>query len=282
VALACRSLPQVKFVRTRHLSIPVHRNWPTRWVYSRPHALVTTGEALRLQLIEHNKIPASKVLSIATGVDLSRFDSSLYDRETVRREFAIKPDEFFIGMIAMMRTMKGHTVLMQALPALCKALPSAKFLIVGGVLDDNPMPQQLRDEVKKMGLSERVHFAGLRQDIPQIMTALDMKVLPSVSDEGVPQSLTQALAMGLPVVSTTVGAIGEVVENNVTGRQVKPHDVAGFVAAVVELANDRALAKRLALAGQQRVREKYSVEAMTSRTEALYQRLLANTSAWPE
>jgi glycosyltransferase involved in cell wall biosynthesis len=282
VALACRSLPQVKFVRTRHLSIPVHRNWPTRWVYSRPHALVTTGEALRLQLIEHNKIPASKVLSIATGVDLSRFDPSLYDRETVRREFAVQPGEIFIGMIAMMRAMKGHTVLMQALPALCKALPAAKFLIVGGVLDDNPMPQQLRDEVKKMGLSERVHFAGLRQDIPQIMTALDMKVLPSVSDEGVPQSLTQALAMGLPVVSTTVGAIGEVVENNVTGRQVKPHDVAGFVAAVVELANDRALAKRLALAGQQRVREKYSVEAMTSRTEALYQRLLANKSAWPE
>ena len=160
--------------------------------------------------------------------------------------------------------------------------PNARFVIVGGVLDANPMPQDLRDEVARLGLSDRVHFAGLRQDIPNILAALDLKVLPSVSDEGVPQSLTQAMAMGVPVVSTTVGAIGEVVEEGVTGRQTAPHDVAGFADAVIAQLTDRTTAKRLAVVGQDRVRRFYSVDSMTRRTEALYQRLLDNKPAWPE
>ncbi len=281
-AIACRTMPHVRFVRTRHLSIPVHRNWPTRWVYSRPHALVTTGEALRNQLITVNKQPPAKVLSIATGVDLTRFDPAAYDRQVVRKEFGVSDDQLFVGMIAMMRPMKGHVVLMQALPKIVAAVPNARFVIVGGVLDANPMPQDLRDEVARLGLSDRVHFAGLRQDIPNILAALDLKVLPSVSDEGVPQSLTQAMAMGVPVVSTTVGAIGEVVEEGVTGRQTAPHDVAGFADAVIAQLTDRTTAKRLAVVGQDRVRRFYGVDSMTRRTEALYQRLLDNKPAWPE
>jgi glycosyltransferase involved in cell wall biosynthesis len=244
--------------------------------------LVTTGEALREKLISINQQPPHKVLSIATGVDLTRFDPTTYDRQVVRKEFGIGDDQLLVGMIAMMREMKGHVVLMQALPKIIAAVPHARFLIVGGVLDDNPMPQVLKDEVARMGLSDRVHFAGLRQDIPAILAALDLKVLPSVSDEGVPQSLTQALAMGVPVVSTTVGAIGEVVEEGVTGRQTAPHDVAGFADAVISQLTDRVTAKRLALVGQDRVRRLYSVEATTRRTEALYQRLLDHKPAWPE
>lgn len=281
-AIACLKMPAVRFVRTRHLSIPVKTNWPTRWVYGRPHALVTTGEALRQKLIDINKQPASKVLSIATGVDLTRFNPENYDRHKIRQEFNISDDQLLVGMIAMMRGMKGHTVLMQALPKITAAVPQVRFLIVGGVLDDNPMPQQLRDEVARLGLSDKVHFSGLRQDIPDILAALDLKVLPSVSDEGVPQSLTQALAMGVPVVSTTVGAIGEVVEEGVTGRQAAPNDVDGFADLVIAQLTDRESAKRLATAGQERVRKFYSVEAMTRRTEALYQRLLDNQPAWPE
>jgi glycosyltransferase involved in cell wall biosynthesis len=281
-ALACRTMPAVRLVRTRHLSIPVKRNWPTRWVYGRPHALVTTGEALRQQLIAVNRMRPERLLSIATGVDLSRFDPASCDRARIRREFAVADDEPLVGMIAMMRPMKGHVVLMAALPRIVAALPKVRFLIVGDVLDDNPMPQQLRAEVARLGLSQRVHFAGLRQDIPDILAALELKVLPSVSDEGVPQSLTQAMAMGVPVVSTTVGAIGEVVEEGVTGRQVAPHDVEGFAAAVIAQLSDRATAMRLAAAGRERVRSRYSVDAMARRTEALYQRLLAGLPAWPE
>lgn len=146
----------------------------------------------------------------------------------------------------------------------------------------NPMPKMLRAEVARLGFSDRVFFAGLRQDIPDVLAALDLKVLPSVSDEGVPQSLTQAMAMGVPVVSTTVGAIGEVVEEGVTGRQVAPHGVKGFAAAVIAQLTDRVTAQRLALAGQDRVRRLYSVESMTRRTEALYERLRAGQPAWPE
>lgn len=281
-ALACRTMPKVRLVRTRHLSIPVKRNWPTRWVYGRPHAVVTTGEALRLQLINVNRMRPEKLLSIATGVDLSRFNPLAYSRDKIRREFSVPDDAPLVGMIAMMRPMKGHVVLMAALPTIVAAVPHVRFLIVGDVLDENPMPKMLRAEVARLGFSDRVFFAGLRQDIPDVLAALDLKVLPSVSDEGVPQSLTQAMAMGVSVVSTTVGAIGEVVEEGVTGRQVAPHDVTGFAAAVIAQLTDRVTAQRLALAGQDRVRRLYSVESMTRRTEALYERLRAGQPAWPE
>ncbi len=282
-AIATRGLRDVVLVRTRHLSIPVHRNWPTKWLYTRPQAVVTTGEALRQQLIDDNGIDSSRLLSIATGVDLGRFQPGTpTDRAAVRHEFSVANDEPLVGMIAMMRPMKGHAVLVAALPAIVAAVPKVRFLIVGDALDDNPMPRQLKEEVARMGFTERVRFAGLRSDVPRILAGLDLKVLPSVCDEGVPQSLSQAMASGVPVVSTQVGAIGELIEDGVTGRIVLPHAPDRLAQAVIAQLTDRESAKRMADAAAQRVRTLYSVPVMAARTEALYRRLLAHVPAWPE
>lgn len=281
-ALATRGLPGVTLVRTRHLSIPVKRNLLTRWLYTRPAAVVTTGEALREQLIRDNGMAPGRLLSIATGFDPARFDPATQDRAGMRAALGIAADEPVVVMVAMVRPMKGHPVLVEAAPLVLKQVPRARFLVVGGCHDDNPMPAKLKQMAEANGSGARFIWAGQRQDIPAIYAASDVKVLPSVSDEGVPQSLTQALAMGLPTVSTTVGAIGEIVEDGVTGWQVRPGDPVALAAAIVQALTDQAEATRRAHAGQQRVLARYTVVAMAARTEALYARLAAGRPAWPE
>ena len=211
-----------------------------------------------------------------------RFDPARGDRAAVRREFKVADDEPLVGMIAMMRPMKGHRVLFAALPRIAALVPRLRLLVVGEALDDNPLPGELRAEAARHGLADRVQFAGYRTDMPNILAALDLKVLPSVCDEGVPQVLSQAMAMGVPVVSTSVGAIGELVEDGVTGRLVAPHDADALAEAVAAQLTDRANAARMAVAARERVRLRYSVEVMAERTERLYQRLMAGGQAWPE
>jgi glycosyltransferase involved in cell wall biosynthesis len=173
-------------------------------------------------------------------------------------------------------------VLFAALPRIIALVLRLRLLVVGEALDDNPLPGELRAEAARHGLADRVQFAGFRTDVPAILSAFDLKVLPSVCDEGVPQVLSQAMAMGVPVVSTAVGAIGELVEDGVTGRLVAPHDADALAEAVAAQLNDRANAQRMAVAARERVRLRYSVEVMAERTERLYQRLMAGGPAWPE
>jgi glycosyltransferase involved in cell wall biosynthesis len=282
-ALATCYLPGVAVVRTRHLSIPVHRNWPTRWVYTRGcHAIITTGEALRLQLMRENGFDGDRIVSIPTGFDPERFDPARADRGALRAALRAQcpdlgDDEPLIGCIAMLRSMKGHPVLVEAFAQVLRTHPRLRLVLVG----EQPHQQStvkadLVDQCQRLGLGTRVIFAGYRDDIPQVLAGLDAVVLPSLRDEGVPQGLTQALAMGVPVIATAVGAVAEIVRPEETGLLVPPGDAAALAAAIIRLREDPAGAQRRAAAGRALVLREYTVAAMAERVEALYLRVLAS------
>ncbi len=281
-AIATLVVRRTVLVRTRHLSIPVKRNLPTRWLYRRPDAIVTTGEALRQRLIDHNGLPPSRLLSIPTGIDLTRFDPSGYDRRIVRNELGIGDDESLIGMTAMMRQMKGHRVLIEAAPAILARYPRVRFLLIGHVTYASTFIDDLKGRIQALGLTDRFLFAGYRNDIPQVLAALDLAVLPSIRDEGVPQSLTQALCMAKPVVATEVGAVGEIVRNDRTGLLVPPSDSAALATAIIAQLADPVRARMLGQAGRRMVIDHYGIESMADATERLYERLLHRQTAWPD
>lgn len=269
-------------VRTRHLSITVKRNLPTRWLYRRPQAVVTTGEALRLQLIGQNGLPPHRVLSIPTGIDLGRFDPSLHDRLPLRREWRFGDDDILIGTIAMLREMKGHQVLIDAAPAILARHPRARFVFIGHVTLASPVVEALKKRIGELGLTDRFLFAGYRTDIPQVLAALDLVVLPSIRDEGVPQSLTQALCMAKPTVATRVGAVGEIVRDQVTGMLAPPRDSTALGDAICAQLDQPERARNMAETGRRLVLAHYGIESMTSATERLYLRLRAGDPAWPD
>jgi glycosyltransferase involved in cell wall biosynthesis len=255
VALLGKPIP---IVRTRHISAPVPRNPLSRWLYSRPARIVTTGEALRRELIEKNGVAAGRIESVPTGADTTRFRPG--DRLAARAQVGLPKEKLLIGIVATLRSWKGHRYLLEALPE------RATLVIVG----DGPQREALTARVAELRLGDRVIFAGNQRDVVPWMQALDVFALPSYANEGVPQALVQAMLVGLACVTTAVGSIAELAIAGQTALVVAPQDTAALRSALERLAGDDALRRRLGESARAHCAATMSVERMLERMEAIY------------
>jgi glycosyltransferase involved in cell wall biosynthesis len=255
-------------VRMRHLSTPVAGGPLNRWLYGSAAAfVVTTGEAIRRMLIKRLALDPERVISIPTGVDLSRFRPA--ERGTARRALGLDGGESIIGIVATLRSWKGHRFLIDAIGD--PRLAQARLIIVG----DGPQDAALRAKVAELGLGERVLFAGRRDDVAPWLNALDVFALPSTGNEGVPQALMQAMACAVPVVTTPVGGIGELVRDGETGLLVPPQDAGALAQAIAQLFANPELAGQLAASGRKLVEAKYTNTAMLDAMEKVLLRAAA-------
>jgi len=242
-------------VRTRHISAPVPRNAPTRWLYTRAAArIVTTGEALKKELVERNGFPAQRIDSVPTGIDTERFRPG--ERNAARAKLNLPLDRKLVGIIATLRSWKGHKFLIEALP------PEAHLVIVG----DGPM----RGVLEGMADKHRVVFAGNQTDVVPWLQALDVFALPSYANEGVPQALIQAMLVGLPCVTTSVGGIPELAIHEQTALVVPAQDARSLGQALQRLLADPALARRLGDAARAHAAANFSYQGMLDRMEQIY------------
>jgi len=245
-------------VRTRHISAPVPRNFATRWLYGRAtRRIVTTGERLRLQVIEETGTPPDHVVSIPTGIDLERFRPG--PAAAARESLGMERDGAVIGIVATLRSWKGHTFLFEAFAGLADR--GTRLVVVG----DGPQREALEALAKDLAIADRVRFAGNQADVAPWMRALDLFCLPSYANEGVPQALMQAMACGLPVISTPVGSIGEIVHDGDTGRLVAPRDSEALRSAIGELLADPELRKRLGSSARTAALQRFGEERMVER-----------------
>lgn len=272
VALAQIGLKQrVPVVRTRHVSVKVSNHWTTRWLYGKASdKVVTTGERLRVDLMTGLSLVPGHVVSIPTGIDLQRYSrAATRPRATMRSELGIPQDALVIGIAATLRSWKGHDYLLDAFAQLSGEFPSAHLLIVG----DGPRREHLRERIAASGLAERIHLVGHREDVPDLLGAMDVFTLPSYANEGVPQAIMQAMAMELPVVSTTVGAIDEAVENGVTGYLIEPKNVEQLKTQLARLLTDIELRSKMGMAARKRAESHFSLDGMLDAMENVFLRL---------
>ena len=270
VALACRS-PWVSrarrpaLVRTRHLSVPVPHDMLTRWLYTRATAeIVTTGESIRQQLIRGIGVAPERATSIPTGVDPKRY--SPRDKAASRHTLGLPEDVPLVGIVATLRSWKGHRFLVEAMPLLARR--NAQLLIIG----DGPQRDALERQIAELGLSSRVWLTGNQSNVVPWLAALDVFALPSYANEGVPQALIQAMHLGIPCVTTDAGAIGEIAIHDVTALVVSKQNAVALAGAIDRLLGDPALCARLAWSGRERALAKFSLEAMLDRMEAVFRR----------
>ena len=261
VALGTR-LP---IVRTRHISAPVPRNFLTRWLYGRATRIVTTGEALKRELVERTGVPAERIESVPTGADPAVYAPG--DKYAARMHLSLPQEAMLVGIVATLRSWKGHRHLVEALPA------GATLVIVG----DGPQRDALEGQVRSAGLQARVHFAGNQRDVVPWMQALDIFALPSYANEGVPQALMQAMLAGLPCVTTTVGGIGELAIDGVTALIVPPENPAALRSALERLMGDPALRSKLGAQARRHCADGFSYERMLDRMEAIYREAAATS-----
>jgi glycosyltransferase involved in cell wall biosynthesis len=258
-ALALRSgAGEAALVRTRHISAPVPRNRATRWLYADATSrIVTTGERLRAQVMEETGVDAARVVSIPTGIDLERFHPG--DRAAARASLGLPNDAMLVGIVATLRSWKGHRYLLDAVAALQR--PGVRLAIVG----DGPQREALGQQVDRLGIGERVLFAGNRDDVAPWLQAFDVFCLPSYANEGVPQSLMQAMACALPVVTTAVGSIPEIVTDGINGVIVPTEDAQALTRALEALLGDEARRRTLGTRALADARERFGAERMVER-----------------
>src|SRR5262249_59068040 len=169
---------------------------PISCARSRSH-VVTTGERLREQVMRETGLAAARVTSVPTGIDLARFAPG--DRAQARARLGMPADAFVVGIVATLRSWKGHRYLVDALAA----LPGAMLVMVG----DGPGADNLRAQVKALGVESRTRMPGNQDDVVPWLQAFDVFALPSYANEGVPQAIMQAMACRIPIVTTPVGSI---------------------------------------------------------------------------
>ena len=266
-ALAARSL-RLPVVRSRHVSIAIRR----ALVYRLADRIVTSGEAVRALVVAAG-IPPERVVAIPPGVDTTRFHGAV-SGAAVRHELRLGAGEPLVGLVANIRGSKGHNVFLEAAREILAAAPRARFLIVG----DGVGYEEVRRRVSALGLGEGVTMTGFRRDIPEVMAALDVLVLPSIRSEATSQVIPQALAVGTPVVATTVGGSPELVRDGETGRLVPPDDAHALAGAVLDILRDPARARTLARAGQAAVTARHTLDLSMARTAAVYRALLGTTT----
>jgi glycosyltransferase involved in cell wall biosynthesis len=252
-------------VRTRHVSIPIRRR--RALVYWLADRIITSGESVRSIVIAAGIAP-ERVVTISAGVDGDRFHPGVSGR-SVRRELGLG-EVPVVGLVANVRGSKGHNVFLEAAGAVLASRPDARFLIVGDGIGFDEVSRRVR----QMGLDTSVRLTGFRRDVPEVMAALDVLVLPSIRSEAIPQVIPQALAVGTPVVASTVGGSPELIRDGENGRLVPPGDSRALADAILALLRDPERARAMARAGQAMVRERYTIDATMARTTAVYRGLL--------
>ena len=188
-------LSGVKFIRTRHLNSKIN---PSRLNFINEMAdfIITTGEVVRENMIKYNRIKPEKIVSIPTGVDENVFNPKSFERDLCRKKFGFNK-KTVIGALGVLRNVKGHIYLIKAAKELLKKYDNIEFVIAG----DGPLMNKLKEEVEGMDFKLLGHT-----DPGEFLAAIDIFVLPSLN-EGVPQSLIQALMMNKPSIVSNVGSV---------------------------------------------------------------------------
>jgi glycosyltransferase involved in cell wall biosynthesis len=216
------------------------------------------------------RIKASHVVTIENGVELDLF---LGDKDVrgLRGSLGLADDDVVIGIVANLKTVKNHLFLLQAFSTVAREKSGVKLLIVGQGFPGEPdnTERTLRSYVDDHGLAESVSFLGFRPDIAELLRVMDVFCLTSLR-EGLPISLIEAMAAGLPAVGTDVEGIRDVITPDEDGILVGPGDVAAMTDAIIRLIVDPAWRLRLGRAGREKAVRKYSLERCVRQYEQLF------------
>lgn len=229
---------------------------------------VITNSEWERQLLIKNGLSGKKVKTIYNGFNWAVYGKGI-DHKEANYEFGLNPDIPKVGIIARLDPDKGHKYFLQAACQILKVIPSARFLIIGG----GPLEGELKKIASDFGIAEAVIFTGFVKEISKAIAILDVIVLPSTR-EPFGRVLVEAGAMGKPAVATKVGGIPEIIEDGKTGFLVSPGDTETLAQRILELLNNRELAREMGTNAERRVKQRFSLERMVNEIEEVYIYLL--------
>ena len=243
-----------------------------RWTNHLPDRIICVSEAVKQVVMDREGIEESRIEVVYNGIDLRHASSGM--QATTRRELGFDADHLVLGMVANYnRPVKGVGNFLDAIPPILSAVPSARFLFVGGGEEED----SLREKARTLGIEPYVVFAGYKKDIHRYYEIMDISVLTSFS-EGLSLTLLESMGYGLPIVATRVGGNPEVIDEGRTGYLVPVKDNGTLVDRIVKLLQNKELRRSMGEEGRLRAERKFRLPDVANRYLDIYKGLVAEKS----
>ena len=237
-------------------------------------AIVGNSKKVVDQLCHDEQVASDKLYLIYNGIAVEPFERPL-NKESKRSELGLTDATLILIIVANLIGYKGHDDLIAALAGIKAELPEKWMVLLVG--QDQGMGSRLRKKTRKLGIAEHVHFLGQRRDVADLLRISDISLLCS-HEEGFSNALLEAMAAGLPTIATDIGGNPEAVVDGVTGLLVPAKDSVAIGRAILRLVYDPAERRQMGVAGRERVKQNFSLEACLQGYEALYRSIMGNDS----
>lgn len=224
---------------------------------------ITVCKMLERHLVAEG-IPGEKIVTIHNGIEIQNYTPELSGLH-IRHEFGIDPDKIVIGVIARLHPVKGHKYLLKSVAELVKINQKVVLLLAG----TGPCRKELEDIALNLGIKNNIIFAGFRKDIPEIISASDFLVLPSLS-EGLSLTIVEGMAMKKAVIATAVGGTPEIITSGHDGLLVSPADESSLKEAIQRLIDNPDFADNLGIEARKTVESRFTAKIMADKTANLY------------
>jgi predicted outer membrane repeat protein len=232
--------------------------------------IVAISDAVRINLCDISAAD-SKIVKINDGVDLEVF----YPKQKspkLMSEFRIHKAGNIVGAIGLIMPLKGYEYFLEAASIVKKALPDTVFMVVGDTVISrhNSYKQSLKNKAASLGIADNVVFTGMRQDVPDIISLMDITVLASIVPEGMGRVIIESMAMSKPVITTNLGGQSEIIEHNKDGILIPPKDSFALARAIISLLKDNNKLLSLAESGFKKVQDNFDLNKKIKELEELF------------
>ena len=267
-------LPVVCHVRDSVIS------WDTptaRWLHSKVDRFITVADWVKEEVLSMG-VPPERVQTIWDGRDLKPFVVN-EDRDAIRSELDLAPNEVAVSMFSRLNPWKGHKIFIDAMEKVLVERPNCRAFIVGGATASlKSYEKELKDEVARRNLTDRIMFTGQRSDIPRLMKAMDILVHASLEADPYPGVVLEAMLMGRPIIASNQGGPAEALDDDHTGFLCPPGDAEVLAKKILELADKPDRRKEIGKAAKKVAWERYAIENHARCIEKVYDKLLPTST----
>jgi glycosyltransferase involved in cell wall biosynthesis len=256
---------------------PVFR-WLDRFIYSRFDRIVAVSQAVAESLADWQPQTQDKITVIYNSIQMAYLRTA-EEKNTIRQRLNLDEQTPVIFASGNFRLAKGFDLLLQSMVTLLdkyrRQSPDNEMLPVLVITGEGELQNAIVELAMKLGIRDQVRFLGFRTDMPHILNAADLFVLSS-RWEGCPMVVLESMALGIPILATNVGGVPELVEDNQTGKLIPPGNPTALANGMYELLRDRKQAECLADEGQQRLVQKFEIEANAQRMTTMYRQAMGH------
>jgi glycosyltransferase involved in cell wall biosynthesis len=263
----------------RHIRLSDRRahEWGTRFTHRLAHRVLVNSEAIRDHILSGARVAPEKIVVIRNGLSAQAELAASFDdedranrRKELLRELDLGDEATLVGIVARLQPVKGHRYFIEAASRVAAVEPNAHFLLVG----DGALRREIEEQAARLGVRDRVHLLGERDDAALIPAGFDVAVLASLS-EGLPNAVMEAMAAGAPVVATAVGGTTELVIDGETGFLAAPADSEALAQRIFDALRNPERSARIAAQGRERVLSRFGLRRMVESVERLYDEMCA-------